>query len=107
MTFVLPTYTWGQDREQCKRCKHYRERRDDPRHHSAALVMLCAINPAKSKRGIGTCIDMRTRGKCGRDAKLFAPAEDYRPLSDVAVQQGAAQRSSAVVPIESARSVEL
>lgn len=71
MTFVLPTYTWDKDRETCKQCKHYRERHDDDRHHSKALVMLCTVNPQKSKRKIGTCIDNRTRGPCGKEARLF------------------------------------
>jgi hypothetical protein len=71
--FKLPAYTWDKDREVCKRCKHYQERTDDDRHHSKALVMLCAVNPQKSKRKIGTCIDNRTRGPCGKEALQFEP----------------------------------
>jgi hypothetical protein len=33
--------------------------------------MLCKIGTFKGFRGIGTCIDERTRGKCGKDAKLW------------------------------------
>jgi hypothetical protein len=71
--FKLPEYTWGKDRELCKRCKHYSERNDDDKHHSNATIMLCAVNPQKSKRKIGTCIDNRTRGPCGKEGKLFEP----------------------------------
>lgn len=35
--------------------------------------MLCTSNPQKGVRGIGTCIDNRTRGPCGKDGKQFAP----------------------------------
>lgn len=35
--------------------------------------MLCTLNPQKSKRKIGTCIDNRTRGPCGKEALQFEP----------------------------------
>ena len=73
--FVLPKYTWDQDRELCKRCKHYRERQDSIEFNSAAVVMLCAVNPYKARRGIGTCIDNRYRGPCGKEGRQFSPVE--------------------------------
>lgn len=69
--FTLPKYTWDKDRELCKRCVHYIEQTDNINHNSLATVMLCKVNPYKATRGIGTCIDNRTRGKCGKDGKLF------------------------------------
>ncbi len=74
--YTLPKYEWVTQRELCKRCKHYQERRDDPRYHSAALVMLCTKNPRRARRGIGTCIDNRTTGPCGIDGKLFQLKEN-------------------------------
>ena len=73
--FKLPQYTWDKDRELCKRCKHYRERIEDDRHNSRALVMLCAANPYKGRNKIGTCGDNRNRGPCGKDGRLFTPQE--------------------------------
>lgn len=74
--FKLPQYTWDKDRELCKRCKHYRPSIDRPRLYSGALVMRCAVNPFTASKGIGTCIDNRTRGPCGKDGKLFSPKEE-------------------------------
>lgn len=73
--FSLPQYTWDKDRELCQKCKHFRE---EPRKHplyGSSPVMLCVKNPYKGRRGIGTCIDNRTRGPC-KDGKLFESAED-------------------------------
>lgn len=75
MPFKLPEYTWGKDRELCKRCKHYSERQEDEKHGSNHTILLCAVNPQKSKRKVGTCIDNRTRGPCGKEGKLFEPME--------------------------------
>ena len=47
--------------------------------------MLCAVNPFRGRRGIGTCIDNRTRGPCGKEGALF---ETDRPVSNVAVYTG-------------------
>jgi len=69
--FKLPEYTWDKDRELCKQCVHYREREDNPRYHSGAVVMLCAVNPLKGCRGIGTCSHNRLNGPCGKDGSLF------------------------------------
>lgn len=68
----LPEYTWGQERELCKRCVHYRERIGGARNAERNVVMVCALH--KSGRGptsAGTCIDMRYDGPCGRQGKLF------------------------------------
>ena len=73
--FVLPKYTWDKDRELCKRCHHYEERNDNPRLNSGVVVMLCHANPQKNSRGIGTCIDNRTRGPCGKEGRMFSPVE--------------------------------
>jgi hypothetical protein len=72
--FKLPQYTWDKDRELCKRCKHYQPSIDRPRLYSGALVMRCAANPFKASKGIGTCIDNRTRGPCGKEGRLFVAA---------------------------------
>lgn len=71
--FSLPTYTWDKDRELCRQCKHYEERINNDRHNSGIVVMLCKSNPFKGFRGIGSCIDNRTRGPCGTSGHLFAP----------------------------------
>ena len=56
--------------------------------------MLCAINPYKGARGIGTCIDNRTRGPCGKEGRLF---EAKRPIPDMALHSGRTQVTRAVV----------
>lgn len=47
--------------------------------------MRCAANPQKGSKGIGTCIDNRTRGPCGKEARLF---ETIGPVPDLAVYTG-------------------
>ena len=84
MPFTLPQYTWDKDRELCKKCDHYEERFDHPRYNSGVVVMLCAVNPCKGRRGIGSCIDNRHRGPCGPAGLLFEPK---RPLPDLAIHQ--------------------
>lgn len=68
----LPEYTWGKERELCKRCAHYRERVGGAHNGERNTVMGCALG---RKRGRGshpqTCIDMRYEGPCGREGKLF------------------------------------
>jgi hypothetical protein len=71
--FKLPEYTWDRDRELCKRCKHCREEPDRSSYHGVGMVMRCTVNPYKASKGIGTCIDNRTRGPCGALGKLFVP----------------------------------
>jgi hypothetical protein len=78
--FKLPQYTWDKDRELCKQCKHYRPSIDRPRLYSGALVMRCAVNPFTASKGIGTCIDNRTRGPCGKEGKLFEPEHQPQEL---------------------------
>ena len=80
--FVLPKYTWDKDRELCKQCKHYEERPDNPKQDAGGVVMLCHANPHRGYRGIGTCIDNRTRGPCKKEGRLF---EAKRPLPHLAV----------------------
>ena len=86
--FVLPQYTWDKDRELCKRCKHYRPSQDRARIYSGNLVMRCAANPFTASKGIGTCIDNRTRGPCGKEGRLF---EAIRPVPNMAVYTGGAE----------------
>lgn len=71
-TWKLPPYTWGQERELCKRCTHYRERIAGTKHTGKSVVMRCALH-RKSSGGAdyGSCIDMRYDGKCGREGWLF------------------------------------
>ncbi len=69
----LPAYTWGTERELCRRCEHYRERISGGRRGNTSVVMSCELNN-KSTGGFGhhgTCIDMRYDGACGREGKLF------------------------------------
>lgn len=74
MSWKLPAYTWGEERELCKRCEHYRERVTGAyRSGNVVNVMSCALN-RRHTAGLklnGTCIDMRYDGPCGREGKLF------------------------------------
>lgn len=69
----LPEYTWGEERELCKRCAHYCERLTGTyRTGNVVTVMSCALNRQRTQgRHHGTCIDMRYDGPCGREGKLF------------------------------------
>jgi len=44
------------------------------------LVMRCAVNPFTASKGIGTCIDNRTRGPCGKDGRLFVSADQRQSV---------------------------
>jgi hypothetical protein len=71
----LPEYAWGQERELCKRCEHYRERIGGARTAERNTVMVCALNTRhKGTADYGVCIDMRYGGECGREGKLFQPS---------------------------------
>lgn len=75
MTWKLPEYTWGQERELCKRCAHYRERIAGTKHSGKTVVMRCALNRKSSAAAdYGSCIDMRYDGACGRLGALFVRA---------------------------------
>lgn len=75
MTWKLPAYTWGKERELCRRCKHYRERVSDVRHAQPSVVMVCNLNTKRTGgKDRGTCIDSRYDGPCSRKGKLFEPA---------------------------------
>ena len=67
----FPSYTWPQQKQKCLSCAHYSAVPDNPRLSSHSTIMLCAVNPFRGARGIGTCIDNRTRGPCGPDAKMW------------------------------------
>lgn len=68
MPFKLPEYTWDKDRQLCFKCKHYAQR------SPTSPTMVCMRNhQRKSNAGPGTCIEMRTRGKCGKEGWLFEP----------------------------------
>ena len=71
-TWKLPPYTWGEERELCKRCVHYRERIAGTKHSGKTVVMRCALNrKSAANMDHGSCIDMRYDGKCGRLGALF------------------------------------
>ena len=91
--FKLPQYTWDKDRELCKKCKHYREQPDASGYNGGGVVMRCAVNPFKGIIGIGTCIDNRTRGPCGKEGRLF---ETIGPVPNMAVYTG---RAEIVIPL--------
>ncbi len=68
--WTLPTFDWPQQKAQCLTCKHYTHITDNT-YKGANVVMLCRVSTYKGRRGIGTCIDSRTRGKCGANATLW------------------------------------
>lgn len=94
MSFELPKYTWDTDRELCQQCAHLREHVEDAKYNSRARIMRCAVSPFKGRTGIGTCIDNRSRGPCGREGRSF---EAKGSVPDVAVHDGGTTRSGAVV----------
>lgn len=98
--FKLPQYTWDKDRELCKRCKHYREQPDRNGYYGGGLVMRCAVNPFTASKGIGTCIDNRTRGPCGKEGRLF---EADGPVPNVALHTGGPEITVPVVQEELAK----
>lgn len=68
----LPEYTWGEERELCKQCKHYRERVAGTANAGHNIVMCCVLHRQSTLgRQHGTCIDMRYGGACGPEGRLF------------------------------------
>jgi len=96
--FTLPKYTWDKDRELCKQCKHLRE---EPRKHSqyTSISMSCVKNPYKASKGIGSCIDNRTRGPCGKDGRLFEAREEEFSLGSPALHQARKHSPAAFSPV--------
>lgn len=96
--FTLPLYTWDKDRELCKQCKHLRE---EPRKHSqyTSTSMSCVKNPFVASKGIGSCIDNRTRGPCGKEGKLFEAGEEQLFLGSPALHQAREYSSTTLRPV--------
>lgn len=72
-TFKLPEYTWDKDRKLCEQCRHYTPvENKETSHGDVTITMLCNLN-ARKRGNIdqGTCLDMRTEGKCGKAGVLF------------------------------------
>ena len=67
----LPAFDWPQKKEKCMSCTHYVALQDTSRDSSRHTVMLCKIGNRRGPRGMGSCIDNRTLGNCGPDAKLW------------------------------------
>lgn len=59
--------------------------------------MLCHANPHRGYRGIGTCIDNRTRGPCKKEGRLF---ESKRSLPDLAFYASRAKIAGPLVQEE-------
>ena len=69
--WTLPVFDWPQKKEKCLSCAHYMGVQDNSRDSLRHTVMLCKIGNRRGRRGIGSCIDNRTLGKCGPDATLW------------------------------------
>ena len=96
--FALPKFTWDTDKQLCKSCQHYREAVDTHRDSAQHTIMLCAVNPRRGRRGIGSCIDARTKGPC-KDGKLFERRKEEFPLSLSSSDQAGENLSSPLCPI--------
>ena len=69
--WTLPRFDWPEQKAQCLSCRHCQPVKDSPRMPSGATILLCSVGNRKGRRGIGTCIDNRTLGKCGPSATLW------------------------------------
>jgi len=68
----LPKYLWGEQRELCKRCAHFRELVIGGKHTGKSAVMRCVLNTNRSSHvAFGSCINMRYEGACGQAGLLF------------------------------------
>ena len=68
--WTLPTFDWPQQKQKCLSCRHYTAQ-EEHLYKGSSTIMLCRVGNMKGRRGIGTCIDNRTRGKCGTHATLW------------------------------------
>ena len=69
--WVLPKFDWPQKKQKCLSCAHYVAVADTHRDGYGHTIMLCSVSNRRSRRGMGSCIDNRTLGNCGPDAKLW------------------------------------
>lgn len=67
------TLLWWREREQCRRCVHYRERSAAGQRHQRTPLQYC-VALTKGRRYPWACIEMRDEGApCGPLGRLFEP----------------------------------
>lgn len=69
------TLLWWQEREQCKRCAHYREKTVSYGRYRPSLLQICVAEPRR-RAYPWACVEMREEGApCGPNGVLFRPRE--------------------------------
>lgn len=64
------TALWWDQREQCARCAHVDRKLEG--HKDVTEVLRCKVTPVKvGRQPWAYCIDARSTGECGLEAKLF------------------------------------
>lgn len=72
--FKLPEYTWDKDREKCLTCAHLVHK--DPAMYCNKIKELL-VRQRKDRQPTNTfsCIEMRTKGLCGKNARYWKARE--------------------------------
>lgn len=66
------TLRWWQEREQCRRCAHYRERASASKRHLERTPLQWCAAETRGRRYPWACIEMRDEGSpCGPHGALF------------------------------------
>ena len=70
LTIHPATALWFTQREQCQRCAHVSRRLEG--HKEQSEVLRCqVVRTPLGRRESAYCIDARSTGECGPEAKLF------------------------------------
>jgi hypothetical protein len=72
-TFVLPQFTWDEDRKLCERCEHCILEQTKLVDQSHIITMKCAVYKSPDNYQPMACISSRTDGPCGQDGTKFKP----------------------------------
>lgn len=70
------TERWWKEREQCKQCKHYSERKTTGLKAMLSPLQACLVQPHFRRIYPWACIEMRDEGApCGPEGLLFEAKE--------------------------------
>ena len=65
------TALWFTQREQCLRCAHVERRLEGTDKERSEVLRCQVVRTPAGRRGWAYCIDARSTGECGPEAKLF------------------------------------
>ena len=71
LTVHPATALWWQQSEQCQRCAHVSRRLEGTQKEQSEVLRCQVVRTPAGRRESAYCIDARSTGECGPEAKLF------------------------------------